>query len=253
MTTLASAATGSRWKVNSSDEGMSLHDRLVRDVRCGMFAESPTLPPRWFYDCIGSRLFERITMLPEYYPTRRETEILAERADEIAHQSGASTLVEFGSGTSTKTTLLLDAFTSSGRHLLFVPIDISTAVLTEAAAKIAMRYPNVTVTPLARDFDDPLRRLPGTPGERIVVFLGGTIGNFDSVHRGGFLRQLRRALAPGDQFLLGADLVKDEKTLLRAYDDSAGVTAEFNRNVIEVLRRELHANDLLEGQLRCQK
>ena len=123
MTTLASAATGSRWKVNSSDEGMSLHDRLVRDVRCGMFAESPTLPPRWFYDCIGSRLFERITMLPEYYPTRRETEILAERADEIAHQSGASTLVEFGSGTSTKTTLLLDAFTSSGRHLLFVPID----------------------------------------------------------------------------------------------------------------------------------
>src|SRR3954447_4454886 len=87
MTTLASAATGSRWKVNSSDEGMSLHDRLVRDVRCGMFAELPTLPPRWFYDCIGSRLFERITMLPEYYPTRRETEILAERADEIAPQS----------------------------------------------------------------------------------------------------------------------------------------------------------------------
>lgn len=217
---------------------------IADDVRAGLWQSPPSLPARWFYDERGSRLFDEITRLPEYYPTRRETEILTEHSADIVKLTGATTMLELGSGTSTKTRLLLSAFTADGRALLFVPLDVSAEVLAESAAAIAADYPTVTVEPVVADFNEPFAELPGTPGERLVVFLGGTIGNFDDDERAGFLDRIRTALAPGDHFLLGADLVKPPSRLVAAYDDSSGVTAEFNRNLIEVLRAELDARGL---------
>jgi L-histidine N-alpha-methyltransferase len=212
--------------------------RLVDDVREGLKADPPTLPPRWFYDEKGSVLFEQITRLEEYYPTRTEESILVEHAGDIAALSGASTLIELGAGTSRKTRLLLDALSARGEHLLFAPLDISAEVLMESAASMATDYPAVTVQAQIADFDDDFD-LPGSPGSRLVVFLGSTIGNFTAGPRADFLARLSAALDPGDYLLLGADLVKDVDRLVRAYDDDAGVTAAFNRNLLDVLNREL--------------
>jgi L-histidine N-alpha-methyltransferase len=217
-----------------------IHD----DVREGLWQDPPSLPARWFYDERGSRLFDEITRLPEYYPTRRETEILEQHSDDIVALTKATTLLELGSGTSTKTRLLLSAFTAGDRTLLFVPLDVSAEVLTEAAQLIAADYPSVTVEPVVADFNEPFAELPGTPGERLIIFLGGTIGNFDDDEREQILARIADALAPGDHFLLGADLVKPPSRLIAAYDDSSGITAEFNRNLIEVLRAELDAEGL---------
>jgi L-histidine Nalpha-methyltransferase len=218
--------------------------RLAADVRAGLWQTPPSLPARWFYDERGSRLFDEITRLPEYYPTRRETEILRRHSPDIARLTGATTLVELGAGTSTKTRLLLAAFTAGGRAVEFVPVDVSTEVLTGAGEALAHDSPSATVRPVVADFTEPLGALPGRPGRRLVIFLGGTIGNFDDDQRDEFLGYIRAALSPGDHFLLGADLVKPPSRLLAAYDDSAGVTAEFNRNLIEVLRAELGAEGL---------
>jgi L-histidine N-alpha-methyltransferase len=218
--------------------------RIVRDVRDGLWQNPPSLPARWFYDERGSRLFDEITRLPEYYPTRRETEILEQHSADIAGLTGATTMIELGSGTSTKTRLLLDALTGGHRPLTFVPLDVSAEVLAEAAQIIASDYATVTVVPVVADFAEPLGVLPGAPGERLVIFLGGTIGNLDDDERGAFLTRIRAALAAGDHFLLGADLVKPPSRLIAAYDDSAGTTAAFNRNLIEVLRHELGAEGL---------
>lgn len=212
--------------------------RLVEDVREGLTADPPTLPPRWFYDEKGSVLFEQITRLEEYYPTRAEESILVEHAGDIAARSGASTLIELGAGTSRKTRLLLDALSARTEHLLFAPLDISAEVLMESAASIAVDYPAVTVQAQVADFEDDFD-LPGSPGSRLVVFLGSTIGNFTAGPRADFLARLSAALDPGDCLLLGADLVKDADRLVRAYDDAAGVTAAFNRNLLDVLNREL--------------
>lgn len=218
--------------------------RIAADVRAGLWQTPPSLPARWFYDERGSRLFDEITRLPEYYPTRRETEILRARNTDIVRIAGATTLLELGSGTSTKTRLLLEAFTAGGRGIQFVPIDVSVTVLAESAETIARDFPTVAVRPVVADFNEPFDALPGEPGQRLVVFLGGTIGNFDDLERQAFLGRVRSGLAPGDHFLLGADLVKSPSRLVAAYDDSAGVTAEFNRNLIEVLRTELDAEGL---------
>jgi L-histidine N-alpha-methyltransferase len=217
---------------------------LIQDVRAGLWQDPPTLPARWFYDERGSRLFDEITRLPEYYPTRRETEILQQHSEDIVELTGATTLLELGSGTSTKTRLLLSALTAGDRAVRFVPLDVSEEVLIEAAQVIAADFPTVTVEAVVADFNVPFAALPGTPGERLVIFLGGTIGNFDENERAAFLTRIRDALAPGDHFLLGADLVKTPSRLVAAYDDSAGVTAAFNRNLIEVLRTELDADGL---------
>jgi L-histidine N-alpha-methyltransferase len=222
----------------------SADSRIAADVRAGLWQTPPSLPARWFYDERGSRLFDEITRLPEYYPTRRETEILRQHSRDIVRITSATTLVELGSGTSTKTRLLLDAFTTGGQALVFVPIDVSVTVLTESAQVIARDYPAVTVDPVAGDFNEPFAALPGLPGERLVIFLGGTIGNLDDAERGRFLIRTRAGLAPGDHFLVGADLVKPPSRLIAAYDDRAGITAEFNRNLIEVLRTELDAEGL---------
>ena len=216
---------------------------LAMDALAGLWQTPPSLPARWFYDDRGSRLFDEITRLPEYYPTRRETEILRDHGAEIVTLTDADTLVELGAGMSTKTRIMLDAFTAARRPLRFVPIDVSATVLTEAAEAIARDYPTTTVEPVVDDFVAP-RRFPGRPGARLVMFLGGTIGNFDDEQRAAFLARLRDALAAGDHFLLGADLVKAPSRLLAAYDDSLGATAEFNRNLIEVLRATLDADGL---------
>jgi L-histidine Nalpha-methyltransferase len=233
-----------RWRVVENERPVDMRERLGHDVRVGLTASPPWLPARWFYDEKGGLLFDDITALPEYYPTQRETEILTARSGEIAQRTGATTLVELGSGTSTKTRLLLDALTAAGRPLLFVPLDVSAELLAHAARTIAADYPTVTVEAHVADFSEEFGLLPGEAGRRLVAFLGGTIGNFNSADRADFFRRLRAVMAPGDHLLLGADLVKDAGRLVRAYDDGAGVTAAFNRNIIEVVARELHAEDL---------
>ncbi|MER6878366.1 L-histidine N(alpha)-methyltransferase, partial [Amycolatopsis sp. NPDC000673] len=214
---------------------------LRADVREGLTADPKWLPPKWFYDAEGSRLFEKITALPEYYPTRSEREVLADRSGEIAERTGAHTLVELGSGSSEKTRLLLDALTAHGTLESFVPMDVSESALAEAAAAITADYPKLEVRGVVGDFTQHLQLLPGT-APRVVAFLGGTIGNFLPGERAEFLRSVRDVLGEGEWLLLGTDLVKERETLERAYDDAAGVTAAFNRNVLRVINAELGAD-----------
>ncbi|ATW51845.1 L-histidine N(alpha)-methyltransferase [Streptomyces xantholiticus] len=211
---------------------------LRGDVLHGLTRTPKSLPPKWFYDARGSELFEEITRLPEYYPTRAEREILADRAPEIAAATGARTLVELGSGSSEKTRYLLDSLSDLQSY---VPVDVSESALTGAAEALLAERPALSVHALIADFTRGLA-LPGTPGPRLVAFLGGTIGNLLPREREVFLRSVRALLDPGDFLLLGTDLVKDEAVLVRAYDDAAGVTAEFNKNVLAVVARELGAD-----------
>lgn len=214
---------------------------LRADARAGLTADPKWLPPKWFYDARGSELFEQITRLPEYYPTRAEREILDARAAGIAARTGAHTLVELGSGSSEKTRLLLGALRDHGTLREFVPLDVSEQALREAAAAIVGDYPGLAVHGVVGDFTAHLEELPGEP-PRMVAFLGSTIGNLVPDERAAFFASLRGVLSPGDWLLLGTDLVKDPDTLVRAYDDAAGVTAEFNRNVLRVLNRQLGAD-----------
>ncbi|MFC9386910.1 L-histidine N(alpha)-methyltransferase [Streptomyces venezuelae] len=212
---------------------------LRADVLHGFHRSPKELPPKWFYDARGSELFEEITRLPEYYPTRAEREILKERAAEIAAATGARTLVELGSGSSEKTRFLIDALLPGLDS--YVPVDVSESALTGAAEALLAARPELRVHALVADFTRGLA-LPGTPGPRLVAFLGGTIGNLLPGERRTFLRSVRAMLTPGDALLLGTDLVKDEATLVAAYDDAAGVTAAFNKNVLAVIDRELGAD-----------
>jgi L-histidine N-alpha-methyltransferase len=220
---------------------VDLNEALQEDARRGLTATPKDLPPKWFYDDRGSQLFDAITRLDEYYPTRCERCILEEHAAEIAAITEADTLVELGSGTSEKTRLLLDAFARAGRLRRFVPFDVSELTLRKAADSIAAEHPGVDVHAVVGDFERHLDRLPGG-GRRVVAFLGGTIGNLAPAARAEFLQAVARGLEPGDTFLLGTDLVKDVDRLVTAYDDPAGVTADFNRNVLHVLNRELGAD-----------
>ncbi|MTD56784.1 L-histidine N(alpha)-methyltransferase [Amycolatopsis pithecellobii] len=214
---------------------------LREDVRYGFSAAQKWLPAKWFYDARGSELFEQITKLPEYYPTRAEREILAREADEIARVTGAPTLVELGSGSSEKTRLLLDGLRSSGTLKTFVPLDVSASALEEAVTAIRADYPGLDVRGVVGDFTEHLGLLPGGP-PRLVVFLGGTIGNFLPAERSKFLRSVRDVLTEGEWLLLGTDLVKDPDTLMRAYDDAAGVTAQFDLNMLRVVNELLGAD-----------
>jgi L-histidine Nalpha-methyltransferase len=216
-------------------------EALAADVRAGLTASRKTLPPKWFYDQRGSELFDQITRLPEYYPTAAERALLAGRADEIASVSGAGVLVELGSGTSEKTRLLLDALRRAGRLERFVPVDVDPTVLRAAGEAVAAEYPGVRVDAVVGDFERHLDLLP-RGGRRMVAFLGSTIGNLEPGPRAEFLAGVRAGLDAGDSFLLGTDLVKDVDRLVAAYDDAAGVTAEFNRNVLAVVNRELGAD-----------
>ncbi|MCK8681531.1 MULTISPECIES: L-histidine N(alpha)-methyltransferase [Streptomyces] len=212
---------------------------LRADVLHGLTRTPKELPPKWFYDARGSELFEEITRLPEYYPTRAEREILLARAGEIAAATGARTLVELGSGSSEKTRHLIDALLPGLED--YVPVDVSESALRGAAESLEKDLPELRIHALVADFTRGLA-LPGTPGPRLVAFLGGTLGNLLPEERATFLRSVRTLLAPGDALLMGTDLVKDEATLVAAYDDAAGVTAAFNKNVLSVLARELGAD-----------
>jgi L-histidine N-alpha-methyltransferase len=218
-----------------------LQTDLRADVLAGLTREPKELSPKWFYDETGCELFEEIMRLPEYYPTRREREILYSEAATIARLTGADTLVELGSGSSEKTLLLLDGLWRAGTLRRYVPLDVSESWLRRLAVSVADRYPGIEINGLVGDFE---RHLPLLPlGERaLIAFLGGTIGNMAPPRREAFLHALAQAMRPGDALLLGADLVKPIGRLEAAYDDEAGVTAAFNLNVLSVLNRELYAD-----------
>jgi L-histidine Nalpha-methyltransferase len=219
----------------------SAHQALRRDVFEGLQQTPKSLPPKWFYDSVGSDLFDQITRLPEYYPTRAEAEILRDRAAEIASASTADTLVELGAGTSEKTRRLLDALRDRGSLRRFVPFDVDASMLSATASAIQREYAGVEIQAVCGDFEEHLTEIPDG-GRRLFVFLGSTIGNLTPAPRAEFLATLASVMRPGDSLLLGTDLVKDTGRLVRAYDDSAGVTALFNRNVLAVINRELDAD-----------
>ncbi len=218
-----------------------LRAALRSDAERGLRSAPKDIPPKWFYDTRGSQLFDDITRLPEYYPTRCERAILAARAGEIAQVTAADTLVELGSGTSDKTRILLDALRDAGTISRFVPFDVSEQTLRDAAAAVNLEYPTVLVHAVVGDFEHHLAQIPGG-GRRLVAFLGGTIGNLETSPRVEFLRTIAEGLGPDDHLLLGLDLVKDIDRLEAAYDDAQGVTAAFNKNVLAVMNRELGAD-----------
>ncbi len=216
---------------------------LADDVRRGLTRPFKELPPKHFYDARGSELFEQICQLPEYYPTRTERQILEQRAGEIAGHTEAVELVELGSGSAEKARILLDAMAETGSLRRYVPLDVSEQALRQAAAQLVAEYPGLHVDAVVGDFERHLESIPARDGgPRIVALLGGTVGNFPPQARRRLLSQIRHLLGPEDRLLLGADLLKDTATLQAAYDDSAGLTAEFNRNVLHVINRDLAAD-----------
>jgi L-histidine N-alpha-methyltransferase len=215
---------------------------LAHDVRDGLTRPFKELPPKHFYDTRGSELFDAICELPEYYPTRTERAILERCAAEMVAQTGAGELVELGSGSAQKTRVLLDAMADAGRLVRYLPVDVSERTLRETAARLVTEYPGLRVHGLVGDFERHLQRLPRPEAPRLMCFLGGTIGNFPPAERRRFLRKVGTRLGPGGHLLLGVDLLKDLAVMEAAYDDAAGVTAEFNRNVLRVINRELDAD-----------
>jgi L-histidine N-alpha-methyltransferase len=207
----------------------------------GLSAPFKELPPKYFYDERGSQLFERITELPEYYPTRAERAILDARAPEIVDVAGTSMLIELGSGSAAKTRCLFDAMRDADALEAYVPVDISEEITRETATRLSGEYDGLRVHGVVCDYETHLERIPREPGG-LIAFLGGTIGNFHPQVRRSFLARIASLMYPEDRFLLGTDLVKDRTRLEAAYNDSAGVTAEFNRNVLFVLNRELGAD-----------
>jgi L-histidine N-alpha-methyltransferase len=224
-----------------------LHDgaleTLAEDVKAGLSARPKTLSPKYFYDERGSRLFEKITRLPEYYPARAEQEILDRVAREIVDSTAPQELVELGPGSARKTHALLDPMMDGGLEKTYVPVDVSESAVREAAARLAGAYDGLRIHGVVGDFEHDLPRLRHNGRRRLIAFLGGTIGNLDRHMRASFLRRLRALLGPHDRLLIGTDLVKDTDTLEAAYNDGAGVTAEFNRNILHVV------NSNLDGEL----
>jgi len=219
------------------------HDRsLAEDVLDGLTRPFKELPPKHFYDARGAELFDRICELPEYYQTRTERLILQERAGELASVTRAAELVELGSGTAAKTRVLLSALHEAGTLERYIPLDVTERMVRDCAESLTAEYPGLRVHGVIGDFERHLERVPDPIGPRLVVFLGGTIGNFPPGSRRRFLREIAALLGPEDHLLMGADLVKDPEVLERAYDDAQGVTAEFNRNLLRVLNRELAAD-----------
>jgi L-histidine N-alpha-methyltransferase len=215
---------------------------MAADVRAGLTRPFKELSPRYFYDERGSQLFEDITELPEYYPTRCEREILETRSAEICEAANSpATLIELGSGSAQKTTVLLNAMLDAGCLEAYCPVDISEEITRDTADRIAAEYDRIAVRGLVCDFELDLERIP-VAAPRVIALLGGTIGNFEPQQRSGFLHRISNLLGPEDRFLLGTDLVKDRQTLEAAYNDPQGVTADFNKNVLSVLNRELGAD-----------
>ena len=232
------ASAPQRIRIDSyAAEGAS--QRLAEDVREGLARVPKELPPKYFYDARGSQLFDRITTLPEYYPNRCERAILNRHAPELV--AGMQELVELGSGTASKTRALLYAMAGSGTLRRYVPFDVDPSVVTRCAEELAELYPGLAVHGVVGDFERDLERIPA--GERrLFAFLGGTIGNLRPQERAAFLARMRALMGSRDRLLIGTDLVKERTLLEAAYDDSEGVTAEFNRNVLLVLNASLGAD-----------
>lgn len=220
----------------------ALRLEMLRDVACGLSRPQKELPPKYFYDRRGSELFDEITRLPEYYLTRAERALLACWSGPLMDALRPAALVELGAGSADKTRTLLDAMVDAGRAEVYVPIDVSADFLEESATRLRAEYPTLGVEPLVADIADPLDFGVDLPAPALVAFLGSTIGNFDALGARRLLRNVARAMRPGDRFLLGADLRKDPTVIERAYNDNRGVTAEFNLNVLRVLNRELGAD-----------
>src|ERR1700730_8709878 len=219
------------------------HERsLADDALDGLTRPFKELPPKHFYDARGADLFDQICELPEYYPTRAERAILEAAAEELAELTGAVELVELGSGTAAKTRVLLDALDAAGTLRRYIPVDVTESMVRDCAEELTSEYPGLRVHGVIGDFERHLDQVPPAVGPRIVAFLGGTIGNFPPGSRRRFLRKTARLLGPEDYLLMGTDLVKDPRALEAAYDDAQGITAEFNRNVLRVLNRELRAD-----------
>jgi len=216
---------------------------LANDVLDGLTRPFKELPPKHFYDARGSELFEQICELPEYYPTRTEAGILGDWADEIVARTGAGELVELGSGTADKARILLDAMARAGTLRRYVPLDVAERMVADSARQLVEEYDGLEVHGVIGDFERHLDHVPDTDGTpRIVALLGGTVGNFPPGTRRTLLRNMGTLLGRDDRLLLGTDLVKDPAVIEAAYDDRAGVTAEFNRNLLHVINRELGAN-----------
>jgi L-histidine N-alpha-methyltransferase len=223
-----------------------LKDALRKDATVGLTSNPKWLPPKWFYDARGSELFEQITALPEYFPTRTERELLRQRSGEIAEVAAPEILVELGSGSSEKTRLLLEAGTRHGTLHTYVPQDVSVSALQGAAEQIGAEFPRLTVHGVVSDFTESLHHLP-RGGRRMIAFLGGTLGNMVPGERAEFLAGIADVLEPGEHLLLGVGLVTDPAVLVPAYDDAAGVTAQFNLNVLRVLNGQLDADFPLDA------
>jgi L-histidine N-alpha-methyltransferase len=227
-----------RYLVDVYTDERRQQQHLEDDVRRGLTARPKSLPPKYFYDRAGSLLFERITELPEYYPTRTESALLEEILPGLLGEFLPDEIVEIGSGTSEKTRRVLDAVSRGGRPVRYVPLDVDRLTLEATAERLLRDYPSVSVHAVVGDFERDLAHVPPPEGRRLVMFLGSTIGNLDEPAQRRLLADLRGLLRdPGDRLLLGVDLVKDVKTLEAAYDDSAGVTGEFNRNILRVVNR----------------
>ncbi|MGQ0743428.1 MAG: L-histidine N(alpha)-methyltransferase [Acidimicrobiales bacterium] len=241
--TLSSAVppSGGRHEIEVLFNAGRWREQLLAETAAGLSGLAKEVPATWLYDDVGSTLFEAITRLDAYYPTRAERSILEARAQEVARLSGAATLVELGAGSAAKTRVLLDGLRAVGTLRRYVPVDVAEPTLRAAAASVASEYPDVNVHGVVGDFRQPAPA-QADDGPRLVAFLGGTIGNLTPQERKEFFCNLVDAMGPGDSFLLGTDLVKDPSRLVAAYDDPAGVTAAFNRNVLSHLNRELGAN-----------
>ena len=243
MTYLAHAntATADRLTIDVVDAA-GVSGTMAEDVRAGLTATPKQLPPKYFYDDAGSRLFERITRLPEYYPARAERELLEETADALMAELRPAEIVELGAGSSAKTRRLLSAPTAPEHLRRFVPLDVSREIVESSARDLLRDFAYLSVHGVIGDFERHLDRIPQAAGTRLVLFLGGTIGNLHPAERTAFLTGVRALLGPGDRALIGLDLVKDVATMEAAYNDSAGVTAEFNRNMLRFINRELGTN-----------
>lgn len=241
----------SRIQISTLDEPGVTLEEMIRDVRAGLSLDPKDLSasPKYLYDAEGSRIFEEITDTPEYYQTDAEFSILRERSDEIVSRTGCRTLIELGSGSSSKTRALLDALVDSGGPARYAPLDVSQSAIEDSGEHLASRYPDLNIRGYIGDFDKSLRSLLESAergeegvGNRLIVLLGGTIGNFSPESRQTFLGTLRQSMGQGDHLLIGVDLVKRRETLEAAYDDSAGVTARFNKNLLKVLNSSLDAD-----------
>jgi len=216
------------------------HHGFRDELRASLTATPRQIPSRFFYDDLGSELFEQICVQPEYYPTRTERAILEERAAEIVRVSGAEELVELGSGAATKTEILLDAMEAADQLAFYVPFDVSEVMVERVAERLAARYPMLEVHGVVGDFLSHLGSIP-EGGRRLAAFLGGTIGNFHPERASAFLARVARRLSPGDHFLMGTDLIKEAATIEAAYNDARGITAAFNLNILNVV------NDLTDA------